>query len=318
MPSLSQLVSFFLRKSPKSKPKAGKQEIEVVKAHVSTFAPIGKGPPLGLTFCSTNSSSWPYTAASIFDASTAPLCRSYVPLNISSMSTKSADSSRSTPVKHTIKYMTPTNHTMTSQQVNEVIATLSASFGHIPYVIGGSAALVCHGNTIQQPNHVEMLCPQDSVDKIRCWAVKQGVPLSPYHDCDIGIRTSDGILRRVRVTGSSGFGNLDLRKLSSAQRVLRLPYMADRLAEDYMNHVDRGSRYHRSICIRDIIWILGHMSAKRSKLGKKRLEGNTDKLVYLSNLQFVERFLEDVPLGLGLLARAGLFDIKLGVCPTWK
>ena len=76
---------------------------------------------------------------------------------------------------------------------------LSEKFSGLPYAICGPVALVYHGHT-SSTRQVSILCVESSVDVLKRRASNEDMSMSPRHELEFGVRTTDEEVRCVQIT----------------------------------------------------------------------------------------------------------------------
>lgn len=150
---------------------------------------------------------------------------------------------------------------MSPELVNEVIAIVGHSFGHIPYAICGLAAMVQHGFSERLPTKVSIIFPEHTRAVVNCWALAQGMPRVQGTNRSFCVPTADGKLRCVRFKFlQEGFDNLvTTRKVLSHARVLALPSLADQIAANYVRQLATISVQMQVVSAQDMRWVLRQM-----------------------------------------------------------
>ncbi|KAL1878110.1 hypothetical protein VTK73DRAFT_8071 [Phialemonium thermophilum] len=119
---------------------------------------------------------------------------------------------------------------MDNQALFEVLEALDGALSHIPYAVGGSAALAVWGRALPRPVHVTVFCPPYSKENIRFWAAVHGMFVYPDRPDTIGVRTSDGRTRSVRIKFVAGTTDRHGR-----QAVESLPVVDGKMARHSQN-----------------------------------------------------------------------------------
>jgi len=81
----------------------------------------------------------------------------------------------------------------------ELLGKLDAALEHVPYAVCGLAALCAWGMTCKRPARVSIICPSHSAEVVKCWAATSLAVMDPRMQDIMGIETSDGVLRKVRI-----------------------------------------------------------------------------------------------------------------------
>ncbi|TWU76290.1 hypothetical protein ED733_005446 [Metarhizium rileyi] len=162
----------------------------------------------------------------------------------------------------------PVQDPLSPVHVREIIALTGKYFPHIPHAACGPSALSYHGCPAHAPTFVSVLVARSSVEVLRCWAISQGLVVSPlpFSASDVGIRTADGVLRCVRIVPIPEEELFRRGVMAGDGRagVLSLSSLADDLASTLMVNVRLGLAGGAAACLRDLTWVLGRIVETRA------------------------------------------------------
>ncbi|KAI0445850.1 hypothetical protein F4803DRAFT_506669 [Xylaria telfairii] len=154
---------------------------------------------------------------------------------------------------------------MDSEELRELFNLLHATLAHVPYAVCGLAALIDHGLTNRQANRVSIICPRPSRKNVLAWAATKNYAV---HGDSIGIPTSNGQMRRVRVKFvEHGFEELQrVRSSSSNATVLSITSQLDNVAAGWLDNKKRGDERALGVIASDIFFCLDRIAARREQV----------------------------------------------------
>lgn len=74
---------------------------------------------------------------------------------------------------------TPLQSPLSRSQIQELTSLIGKYFPHILHAVCGPSALLYHGSTTHAPPFLSLLVAEPSVKILKCWAISQGLSLSP-------------------------------------------------------------------------------------------------------------------------------------------
>ncbi|KAI0547118.1 hypothetical protein F4679DRAFT_597906 [Xylaria curta] len=151
---------------------------------------------------------------------------------------------------------------MSRAELAELFNLIHAALEHVPYAICGLAALNDYELTDRQANKVSIICPRTSRKNVMAWAATKGYEV---HVGSIGIPTSDGLVRRVRVKFvERGFEALQHERSScSNATVLSIASLLDNVAAGWLDNKRRGDERALGMIADDIFSCLDNIAARR-------------------------------------------------------
>ncbi|KAK3382630.1 hypothetical protein B0T24DRAFT_714688 [Lasiosphaeria ovina] len=88
---------------------------------------------------------------------------------------------------------------MTAQVLGEFLDTIDRALSHLRYAVSCDAALAAWGFSERLPTHVGILCPADTKNVIHGWARTSGWQLFEKQPGVMGVPTSGGQIRELRI-----------------------------------------------------------------------------------------------------------------------
>lgn len=154
---------------------------------------------------------------------------------------------------------------MSSAELCELFSLIHKTLEHVPYAICGLAALIDHGLTNRQANRVSIICPRTSRKNVLTWAAAKGYTVNAD---SIGIPTSNGLMRRVRVKFvEHGFEALQrVRSRCSNATVLSITSQLDNIAAGWLDNRRRGDERALRVISSDIFFCLDRIAARRERV----------------------------------------------------
>ncbi|KAI1740413.1 hypothetical protein F4680DRAFT_465806 [Xylaria scruposa] len=151
---------------------------------------------------------------------------------------------------------------MSRAELAELFNLVHAALEHVPYAICGLAALNDYELTDRQANKVSIICPRTSRKNVMGWAATKGYEV---HAGSVGIPTSDGSVRRVRVKFvEHGFEALQrVRSTCSNATVLSVTSLLDNVAAGWLDNKRRGDERALAVIANDIFSCLDNIAARR-------------------------------------------------------
>ncbi|OTB01285.1 hypothetical protein M426DRAFT_220977 [Hypoxylon sp. CI-4A] len=136
--------------------------------------------------------------------------------------------------------------TLTATQIAELFRTIHSALEHVPYAIGGMAALYAHGCTDRRVKSVSLICPAHAKYNVRAWLASRG--FEGYAD-SVGIPISggpDGVFTcRARIKYlDEGFEKFERVQSSSMGKawILGLASQLDHAAAGFVDHYRKMQR----------------------------------------------------------------------------
>ncbi|PKS08262.1 hypothetical protein jhhlp_005205 [Lomentospora prolificans] len=205
------------------------------------------------------------------------------------------------------------NEAMHPSTVMAIVAWLSKSLSHEWYMVTGLSAMIMHGYTGRYAKHVAILCPDHSLEMVRCWVkTQQGVVKLESTRYEFGIRLPDdgGKIRRVkirRILGSSWYERMRTSVTvrgddygENGVRILGLEALLDYTAKSYMT--TRGSpgamALQRSLA-EEVTWLVHQIMRYEKVVCRKQIP-------HFLNPLFLDTFEGAFPDARALFLRAGL------------
>ncbi|TRX94226.1 hypothetical protein FHL15_004994 [Xylaria flabelliformis] len=159
---------------------------------------------------------------------------------------------------------------MSRAELAELFNLIHAVLEHVPYAICGLAALHDYELTDRQVNKVSIICPRTSRKNVMGWAATKGYEVDRG---SIGIPTSDGLVRKVRVKFvERGFEDLQRgRSTCSNATVLSIASLLDNVAAGWLDNKKRDDERALLVIANDIFACLDRIAASRESVDPRHL-----------------------------------------------
>ncbi|KAI0186114.1 hypothetical protein EV127DRAFT_484478 [Xylaria flabelliformis] len=154
---------------------------------------------------------------------------------------------------------------MSRAELAELFNLIHAALEHVPYAVCGLAALHDYELTDRQVNKVSIICPRTSRKNVMGWAATKGYEVDRG---SIGIPTSDGLVRKVRVKFiERGFEDLQRgRSTCSNATVLSIASLLDNVAAGWLDNKKRDDERALLVIANDIFACLDRIAASRENV----------------------------------------------------